>query len=298
MTERTNEYYVPEGSPWPLVASVGLFLIAIGAANFIQQSTEFGESLGASGSWGGYVLAAGAIWIFTTLFFWWRDTIRESIGGLHSNQMDVSYRQGMLWFIFSEVMFFAAFFGALFYVRWLVVPWLGGAGNNAMTHELLWPGFQAMWPLVETPAGQTTQAMGAWGLPAINTAILLASSVTLTIAHHALLEDDRKRLIIFQGLTIVLGLVFLALQVEEYIHAYTEMGLTLDAGIYGSLFFMLTGFHGMHVTLGTIMLIVMFLRVLKGHFSPDNNFGWEAAAWYWHFVDVVWLFLFICVYWL
>ena len=298
MTERTDEYYVPEGSPWPLVASVGLFLIAVGGVNFIQQSTSFGESLGNTGSWGHYVFGIGALWMIVTLFFWWRDTVRESLGGLHSNQMDISYRQGMLWFIFSEVMFFAAFFGALFYVRWLVVPWLGGAGSNAMTHELLWPEFQAMWPLTKTPGGETTQAMGAWGLPALNTAILLASSITLTIAHHALLENNRKRLITFQGITILLGLLFLFFQVEEYIHAYQEMGLTLDAGIYGSLFFMLTGFHGMHVTLGTIMLIVMFLRVLKGHFSPDNNFGWEAAAWYWHFVDVVWLFLFVVVYWL
>ncbi len=298
MSERTEEYYVPEGSPWPLVASVGLFLIAVGGTNFIQQSTAFGETLGNEGNWGHWVLAAGAVWMIVTLFYWWRDTIRESLGGLHSDQMDISYRQGMLWFIFSEVMFFAAFFGALFYVRWLVVPWLGGAGSNAMTHELLWPSFQAMWPLTETPSGETTQAMGAWGLPALNTAILLVSSITLTIAHHALLENDRKRLIIFQGITILLGLVFLFFQIEEYIHAYQDMGLTLDAGIYGSLFFMLTGFHGLHVTLGTVMLIVMFLRVLKGHFSPDNNFGWEAAAWYWHFVDVVWLFLFVVVYWL
>jgi len=298
MSERTEEYYVPEGSPWPLVASVGLFLIAVGGTNFIQQSTAFGETLGNEGNWGHWVLAAGAVWMIVTLFYWWRDTIRESLGGLHSDQMDISYRQGMLWFIFSEVMFFAAFFGALFYVRWLVVPWLGGAGSNAMTHELLWPSFQAMWPLTETPSGETTQAMGAWGLPALNTAILLVSSITLTIAHHALLENDRKRLIIFQGITILLGLVFLFFQIEEYIHAYQDMGLTLDAGIYGSLFFMLTGFHGLHVTLGTVMLIVMFLRVLNGHFSPDNNFGWEAAAWYWHFVDVVWLFLFVVVYWL
>lgn len=298
MTERTEEYYVPEGSPWPLVASVGLFLIAVGGANFIQQSTAYGESLGNEGNWGHWVLLAGAVWMAVTLFYWWRDTIRESLSGLHSNQMDVSYRQGMLWFIFSEVMFFAAFFGALFYVRWLSVPWLGGEGDGQMTHELLWPQFQAMWPLTETPSGTNTQAMGAWGLPALNTGILLASSITLTFAHHALLENDRKRLLIFHGVTILLGLLFLFFQVEEYIHAYQDMGLTLDAGIYGSLFFMLTGFHGMHVTLGTIMLIVMFLRAAKGHFSPDNNFGWEATAWYWHFVDVVWLFLFVTVYWL
>jgi cytochrome c oxidase subunit 3 len=166
-----------------------------------------------------------------------------------------------------------------------------------MTHELLWPGFQAMWPLTVTPDGSTTTPMGAWGLPAINTAILLVSSITLTIAHHALLENQRGKLIIFQAITVVLGAIFLGLQGLEYVHAY-DMGLTLDAGIYGSLFFLLTGFHGAHVTIGTIFLLITLIRVIKGHFSPDNCFAWEAGAWYWHFVDVVWLFLFVTVYWL
>ena len=299
MVEKTTKYYVPEGSPWPLVASVGLFLLMIGLGNFIQQTTEFGQqTLRSSGNWGQYPLLLGAAILIFVLFRWWRDTIRESIGGLHSDQLGGSYRQGMIWFIFSEVMFFAALFGAFFYTRWLIIPWLAGEGNNAMTHEILWPEFQALWPLTTTPDGRTTQAMGAWGLPAINTAILLASSVTLTIAHHALIVGERGRLMLFQGATILLGVAFLFLQVEEYIHAYQELGLTLDAGIYGSLFFMLTGFHGMHVTLGTIMLIVMFFRILKGHFSAENHFAYEAAAWYWHFLDVVWLFLFVCVYWL
>lgn len=299
MAENSNKYYVPEGSPWPLSGSIGLFMIALGAGNFIQQSTDFGQNvLKHEGTGAGWLLLAGALWLIGTLFFWWRDTIKESISGLHAGRLSGSYRQGMIWFIFSEVMFFAAFFGALFYARWLIVPWLGGDGSNAMTHEVLWPEFQAMWPLTTTPDGRTTQAMGAWGLPAINTAILLTSSITLTIAHHALITGERGKLILFQGATVLLGIFFLGLQVEEYIHAYNELGLTLESGIYGSLFFLLTGFHGMHVTLGTIMLLVMFLRILKGHFSKDNHFAYEAAAWYWHFVDVVWLFLFVCVYWL
>lgn len=299
MAESSNKYYVPESSPWPLSGSIGLFMIALGAGNFIQQSTDFGQNvLKHQGTGAGWLLLAGALWLIATLFFWWRDTIKESISGLHEGRLSGSYRQGMIWFIFSEVMFFAAFFGALFYARWLIVPWLGGEGNNAMTHEVLWPEFQAMWPLTSTPDGRTTQAMGAWGLPAINTAILLTSSITLTIAHHALIAGERGKLILFQGATVLLGIIFLGLQVEEYIHAYNDLGLTLESGIYGSLFFLLTGFHGMHVTLGTIMLLIMFLRILKGHFSKDNHFAYEAAAWYWHFVDVVWLFLFVCVYWL
>lgn len=299
MAESSNKYYVPESSPWPLSGSIGLFMIALGAGNFIQQSTDFGQNvLKHQGTGAGWLLLAGALWLIATLFFWWRDTIKESISGLHEGRLSGSYRQGMIWFIFSEVMFFAAFFGALFYARWLIVPWLGGEGNNAMTHEVLWPEFQAMWPLTSTPDGRTTQAMGAWGLPAINTAILLTSSITLTIAHHALIAGERGKLILFQGATVLLGIIFLGLQVEEYIHAYNDLGLTLESGIYGSLFFLLTGFHGMHVTLGTIMLLIMFLRILKGHFSKENHFAYEAAAWYWHFVDVVWLFLFVCVYWL
>lgn len=299
MAESSNKYYVPESSPWPLSGSIGLFMIALGAGNFIQQSTDFGQNvLKHEGTGAGWLLLAGALWLIATLFFWWRDTIKESISGLHEGRLSGSYRHGMIWFIFSEVMFFAAFFGALFYARWLIVPWLGGDGSNAMTHEVLWPEFQAMWPLTTTPDGRTTQAMGAWGLPAINTAILLTSSITLTIAHHALITGERGKLILFQGATVLLGIIFLGLQVEEYIHAYNDLGLTLESGIYGSLFFLLTGFHGIHVTLGTIMLLVMFLRILKGHFSKENHFAYEAAAWYWHFVDVVWLFLFICVYWL
>jgi len=290
----TEKYYVPESSPWPLTASIGLFMTAIGGAKFIQQSTMdtmepnfFGKPL----------FFIGLTWLLLVIAAWWRDTIKESVGGLHSNQLGGSYRQGMLWFIFSEVMFFAAFFGAMFYTRWLIIPWLSGEGSNAMTHEVLWPGFQAMWPLTVTPDGSTTTPMGAWGLPAINTAILLVSSITLTIAHHALLENQRGKLIIFQAITVVLGAIFLGLQGLEYVHAY-DMGLTLDAGIYGSLFFLLTGFHGAHVTIGTIFLFITLIRVIKGHFSPDNCFAWEAGAWYWHFVDVVWLFPFVTVYWL
>lgn len=291
MSEQQYEkYYVPAESPWPFVGAVALFLIAVGAGNFVVEVTKDKEG------YGGYILMAGLATLLYMLVGWFKNQIDESMSGLYSAQLGRSYRQGMSWFIFSEVMFFAAFFGALFYARVFSVPWLGGDSNNAMTNQVLWPAFDAMWPLVKTPDGTETQAMPPTGLPLYNTVLLLISSVTCHFAHVGLEKNDRKKLTLMLGLTIVLGLIFLVLQVEEYIHAYQEMNLTLDAGIYGNTFFMLTGFHGMHVTLGTIMLIVMFFRILKGHFTPENHFAFQAASWYWHFVDVVWVGLFIFVY--
>ena len=285
-----GEYFVPEPSKWPLVGTIALLTTVIGAVHTIQSGST------------SMLLIAGLLLVAYLLFGWFGSVINESMAGNYNDQVDRSFRLGMMWFIFSEVMFFAAFFGALFYARVFAVPWLGGEGNNAATHEFLWPAFEAVWPLLTNPNNETFSAphtaMGAMGLPAINTAILLTSSVTVTWAHHALRADNRKHLNIGLGLTVLLGVIFLILQVEEYIHAYNELGLTLDSGIYGSTFFMLTGFHGFHVTMGTLMLFIIFLRCLKGHFSSDNHFGFEAVAWYWHFVDVVWLGLFIFVYWL
>lgn len=289
MTTKPQTYYVPAQSIWPIVGAIGLFLIALGAGHFVHQLKS-----GASG--GGYILLAGIAVIILMLFGWFRAVIQESMTGLYSQQMDRSFRQGMSWFIFSEVMFFFAFFGALFYARMIAVPWLGGASNNAMTHEVLWPNFQAMWPLLTTPAGETTQAMPWTGLPLANTIVLLTSSITLHFAHLGLEKGKRSALTLWLGITILLGAAFLALQVEEYMHAYQEMGLTLESGIYGNTFFLLTGFHGMHVTLGTVFLLVLFFRVLKGHFTPQSHFAFQAGSWYWHFVDVVWLCLFIFVY--
>ena len=222
--------------------------------------------------------------------------IQESQQGLYSPQMDRSFKQGMSWFIFSEVMFFFAFFGALFYARIFSVPWLGGASNNEMTNEVLWPNFEAIWPLLTTPAGEVTQQMSWQGLPLINTVILLTSSVTLHIAHKAIEQEQRGKLNVFLAITVLLGMVFLVLQGEEYIHAYEELNLTLQSGIYGNTFYLLTGFHGLHVTLGTLLLLIVLIRVLKGHFSSEQHFAFQAAAWYWHFVDVVWLCLFFFVY--
>ena len=290
----TPRYYVPHHSIWPIVGSVALFVTAFGGVSFIQQSTD---KVATEGGYGGPVFFAGLAIIALMMFGWFGAVIRESLKGMNSRLMDRSYRMGMAWFIVSEVMFFAAFFGALFYARVISVPWLAGADNNLDTHLMLWPDFADTWPLFMTPGGESTQGMGAWGLPFINTVILVTSSVTVTFAHWALKKNQRVALALWLLLTVVLGAAFLTFQVVEYMHAYEELGLSLGSGIYGSTFFMLTGFHGAHVTLGTIMLTIMFLRVLRGHFTPDHHFAFEATSWYWHFVDVVWLFLFTFVYW-
>lgn len=289
-TKEYESYYVPAQSHWPIVGAIALFLIAIGAGEYV--STLKAEEAG----WGGWVLLAGIVLIIYMVVGWFSNVINESMSGMYSHQMDNSFKQGMSWFIFSEVMFFAAFFGALLYARVFSVPWLDGASNNFMTGEVLWPEFTAAWPLIKTPDGTETQGMGWNGLPLYNTIILLTSSVTAHFSHVALEKNDRSKLKLWLGITVLLGFIFLVLQVEEYIHAYSQMGLTLASGIYGNTFFMLTGFHGFHVTLGTVMLLVMFFRVLKGHFTPDNHFAFQAASWYWHFVDVVWVLLFIFVY--
>ncbi len=291
----TPRYYVPHSSPWPIVGSIGLFITVFGAANFIQQSTE--KVATATGSFGAPIFFIGLAVIAFMMFGWFGTVIRESLKGMVSVQLDRSYRMGMFWFIVSEVMFFAAFFGVLFYARIISVPWLAGAGTNLETHLHLWPDFADTWPLFMTPGGTATEAMAAWGLPFINTVILVTSSVTVTFAHWALKKNQRLPLQIWLAITVLLGSTFLVFQVIEYTEAYRELGLTLASGVYGSTFFMLTGFHGAHVTMGTIMLAVMFLRTLKGHFTPDNHFAFEAVSWYWHFVDVIWLFLFTFVYW-
>ena len=283
------KYYVPEQSHWPIIGAMGLFLIAFGAGHFVIGLDKHTPNNGV------YLLFAGIVTILFMLTGWFRHVIHESMSGLYSKQMDVSFRQGMSWFIFSEVMFFGVFFGALFFVRMFAVPWLGGA-DKTMTHQLLWPTFQAHWPLTTTPKGVTTKAMPWLGVPLVNTIILLTSSITLHFAHIGLENNKRKPLAICLGITILLGMSFLFFQAREYIHAYTEMGLTLQSGVYGNTFFMLTGFHGLHVTLGTIFLMVLFFRVLKGHFTPENHFAFQAGSWYWHFVDVVWLCLFVFVY--
>lgn len=290
MRNNPEKYYVPAQSVWPIIGAIALFLMGFGAAHLINDHAHTRSGIG------GYVLLTGFALLFYMLFGWFKNVINESMSGLYSSQMDRSFRQGMSWFIFSEVMFFVAFFGALFYARTIAVPDLAGARHEE-TATLLWPNFAAIWPLLKTPGGTETVAMPWQGIPLYNTMILLSSSLTLQVAHVGMEHDKRLQLKIGLALTILLGICFLYLQAGEYAHAYKELGLRLNSGVYGNTFFMLTGFHGLHVTLGAIMLTVIFLRIfIKNHFDSRHHFGFQAVSWYWHFVDVVWLNLFVFVY--
>jgi cytochrome c oxidase subunit 3 len=275
-------YFVPGPSKWPVLAGASLLLTMAGASAWVNGI-----------SWGPVANIAGILALIVVLYKWFGDAIAESEGGLYSNRIDTSFRWSMSWFIFSEVMFFAGFFGALFYARSITMPWLAD-----IDHKILWPDFTPEWG--NTPGGTIDPftKMGPFPIPTINTALLLTSGVTLTIAHHALRAGERGKTAFWLFATIVLGAVFMGFQAYEYTHAYHELNLQLTSGIYGSTFFMLTGFHGFHVTMGAIMLAVVLVRVMKGHFTPDHHFAFEGAAWYWHFVDVVWLGLYVVVYWL
>jgi cytochrome c oxidase subunit 3 len=277
-------YFVPALSGHPARMSIAMLVIFVSAAAWINGISE-----------AKYTWAIGIAMLIAVLFFWFRDSISESRNGLYSKRVDISYRWSMSWFIFSEVMFFAGFFGALFYTRVITTPWLGDIDHRL----LLWPDFTATWPNFG-PAGvvEPFQTVGPFWLPTINTALLLSSGVTLTIAHHALRASHRGKTMFWLAVTILLGFGFALCQATEYHEAYTELNLRFNSGAYGSLFFILTGFHGFHVIMGAIMLSVMLVRLARGHFTADNHFGFEAAAWYWHFVDVVWLGLYIFVYWM
>ncbi|MEO7244992.1 MAG: cytochrome c oxidase subunit 3 [Rubrivivax sp.] len=284
----TPYYFIPNPSRHPVLVALGLFAVFFGAAQWIHGH-----------GWGAYVLMTGLVVWLSVLFQWFRQAISESEGGLYSNHVDVSFRWSMSWFIFSEVMFFSAFFGALYWARVHSVPTLGD-----LEHQILWPDFKAVWPSTgggtASPAGtvEPFTTIGPWPLPTINTALLLSSGVTLTIAHHALLAGRRTKTIFWMWVTVLLGASFILVQAYEYTHAYQDLNLKLSSGVFGSTFFMLTGFHGFHVFVGMLMLLFITLRLMKGHFTPQRHFGFEGAAWYWHFVDVVWLGLYFLVYWL
>ena len=285
---QTPYYFIPAPSRFPVLTATGLFFVILGAAQWVNGH-----------GWGAWVTLFGFLmWAFI-LQGWFRQAIAESEGGLYGSRVDVSFRWSMSWFIFSEVMFFAAFFGALYWTRLHALPNLGSLEN-----ALLWPDFKAVWPSTApgntgSPAGivEPFQTIGPWPLPTVNTLLLLSSGVTLTIAHHALLAGKRGKTIAWMWITVLLGATFLCVQGYEYAHAYRDLNLKLSSGAFGSTFFMLTGFHGFHVFVGMLMLLFITLRLMKGHFTPQRHFGFEGAAWYWHFVDVVWLGLYIVVYW-
>lgn len=290
----TPKYYVPARSHWPIFGAVAVFLTIYSMATMIHESSQGNVSF----STVALGVIAGLLMLYM-LFGWFGEVVSEGLRGLNSDQLKRSFRISMGWFIFSEVMFFAGFFGALFYARMISVPWIGGEGAKGVTN-MLWEGFTAHWPLIKNPDPELFPGpMGvidAWGLPFFNTVLLVSSSLTLTISHYSLRLQEKKNTLFWIAVTLALGVVFLCVQIYEYGHAMNDLNLTLGSGIYGSTFFMLTGFHGLHVTLGGIMIFVMYWRVKNDHFTPDDHFGFEAAAWYWHFVDVVWLLLFAFVY--
>ena len=281
-------YFVPGPSQWPMAGGLSMLVTMSGAAGWVNGA-----------SWGPGVCIAGILAMLVVLYFWFGDAIGESESGQYNARIDTSYRWSMSWFIFSEVMFFGAFFAALWWARAHSVPALGSLEN-----ALLWPDFKAVWPtmaagMTASPAGivEPFQTMTPFWLPTINTALLLTSGVTLTVAHHALQAGERSKTIAFMWMTVILGVIFLFVQGYEYAHAYSDMNLKLSSGVYGSTFYLLTGFHGFHVFVGMLMLFFITLRLQKGHFTKERHFGFEGAAWYWHFVDVVWLGLYVVVYW-
>ena len=288
-TASTPYYFVPAESGHPIWAAAGLFFVILGAGMWVNGH-----------QWGMWSFFFGLTWWLVVLFRWFREAAQESERGLFGRKIDLSYRWSMSWFIFSEVMFFGAFFTALWWGRAHSVPALGSLENS-----LLWPGCSAVWPSVmpgatAAPGGmvEAFQTVGPFWLPTINTALLLTSGVTLTIAHHALRLGQRAKTIGFMWVTVLLGITFLCVQGYEYYHLYTDLNLKLNSGIFGSTFYLLTGFHGFHVFVGMLMLLFITLRLQKGHFTAEHHFGFEGAAWYWHFVDVVWLGLYILVYWM
>lgn len=285
----SNRYYVPHNSPWSFTATVGFFCLLFGTATLLNGLEDIGLT----------ILCFGAVVLFGSAALWWRVVIHESEGNTYHALEDSSFRWGMVFFIFSEVCFFGAFFGALFYSRVYMLPFLSGASNNFFTQVILWPGFVDQWPS-NGPAnlGGSFEGMTPGGIAAMNTALLFISAVTVTIAHWGLKNGHRNIVKVFLAITFLLGFTFVVSQAHEYIHAYQEMGLTLGSGIYGTTFFVLTGFHGTHVTVGAIGLVVIWFRVMRGHFDEHHHYGFEAVAWYWHFVDVVWLGLYLFVYWL
>ena len=296
-----EKYYIPEKSSIPIVFAAATLLVGWGAANAVVGG-------------GPSMLLVGMMALVAPMGFWWAVVIRESQAGLDTPALNSSYVYGMAWFIFSEVMFFFAFFGALFYIRSFAVPWLGGEGDKGLAGELLWPEFEATWPPMITPEqsvmGDQAVTVGpgesmylhsissifTW-LPLWNTIVLLSSSGTVHFAHMALKDNNRKRFNFWLGITVALAFIFVILQAVEYYEAYAHLGLTISSGVYGTTFFMLTGFHGMHVLIGGIFLLTQLTRSTGfKHFTDKEHFGFEAASWYWHFVDVVWVCLFLFVY--
>jgi cytochrome c oxidase subunit III len=283
-----HDYHLLEPSPWPIIGSIAALVMMVGAV--VWMKTGQGGVFGLQGPW---LFFAGVAGVLATMFGWWRDVIFEGVyTGDHTPVVQISLRYGMILFIASEVMFFVAWFWAYFNTSLFpadVHNLSDGLQIGAVARDQVLGG---KWPPIPTADGLFRHTFDPWELPLFNTLVLLTSGTTVTWAHHSLLTGDRKGVLWGLGLTVLLGMLFTACQAYEYSHA----GFQFAGHIYGSTFFMATGFHGMHVIIGTIFLAVVFFQTLARHFTPKQHFGFEAAAWYWHFVDVVWLFLFASIY--
>ncbi|MFV0297006.1 MAG: cytochrome c oxidase subunit 3 [Hyphomicrobiaceae bacterium] len=295
--QKHHDYHLVNPSPWPLLASICAFAITFGGIVWMRTHVDGAGVFGLTGPW---VFLAGFALLTLTAGLWWLDIIREANAGDHTPVVQLHLRYGMILFIASEVMFFVAWFWAYFdnaFYPGDVHALLNNAAQKIgmVSRDHLYGGVWPPVPVETTPAafpGKFLHTFDAWELPLVNTLILLTSGVTCTWAHHSLLKNDRRGLVLGLLLTVILGATFTACQAFEYGHA----AFTYQGHGYGATFFMATGFHGAHVIIGTIFLLVCLIRALRGAFTPQQHFGFEAAAWYWHFVDVVWLFLFACVY--
>ncbi len=272
-----HDYHIIDPSPWPFIGSIGALIMAIGGVGYMRWLADGEFLLGGVNLANPFLFFIGLIIVLYTMFAWWSDTVKESHQGHHTRVVSLHLRYGMILFIASEVMFFVAWFWAFF-----DASLFAGEAQQVMRVEHT----GGHWP----PKG--IEVLDPWHLPLFNTIILLLSGTTVTWAHHALLHNDRSTLKGMLVITVALGMLFSGVQAYEYIYA----PFTFDGSIYGATFYMATGFHGFHVLIGTIFLLVCLLRAMAGHFTPQQHFGFEAAAWYWHFVDVVWLFLFCAVY--
>lgn len=291
MEHSNTHYYVPEHSKLPFLGALGLFLLGYGTLNLLHSSMI-----------GTVLFMAGAIILAGVLFAWFREVINEQMAGLYNEQISHSFQWGMIWFFVTEIFLFGIFMAALFYARVISVPGLAGIGNSQdfLTHIMFWPNFKDVWPLLTNPNPVaypgSTGTVDPWHVPLLNTIVMLLSAVSVTFAYRFLKRSNRTGAVIGLSVTIVLGLIFVFMQAQEFLLAHNEYGLKLSSGIYGSTFFMLVGLHTAHVIVGLLMLAVMLLRTIKGHFNAKDNFGFKATLWFWQFITVIWLITFVFVY--
>lgn len=289
MATKHGGYYVPEQSVWPIIGALSLLLFAIGSLNFTEL-------------WGLIVFAIGTITLLYMLCGWLSSVVRESRSGLYDAQMNRTFRWGMFWFIFCEFFTFGILLGAIIYERVGVIPWLAGqgSGGSVLTNYLLWPDFSASWPLIKNPDPATFAGLkdvpSAWGLPTLNTLVALCSAVTVLFALWAIKNKQTRATITGLVVTFFLGIAFAVMQFDHARILIKQYDMTISSGIYGSLVWMVGGFHFLNLLVGLILLFVVGFRYTLGHFNEKHHFAIEATAWYWAFISAMWLIIYLCIY--